>query len=353
MVFIREGLQTELWGAMRRLEMIVIRPNNAIRYQPIIEGKRAIEPPIWHIILADYLKAKKVIDLEVMKQYASDPDDEFYVFTTGNNPTAYHNKLPMNPISYKPKWGYLDLNLYRAHDWHAGSEPRSPYGVVYTSISCPFHCKFCFSKDFYPVGYTERPIDDIVSDFKYLGEHGVRHIKIMDELFAFNEKRVLKLCHEIEKLPYSFNMWAYARIDTITPAMLTAMKMAGINWVAYGIESGNEKIRKSITKGKFTNDDVIRTIEITKSIGIKVVGNFIFGFEDDTLETMQETYDLSEKLSCEHVNFYCLVDKNVDQLSIDFMPKPTKYVSAKEVLRFRDEAYCKYFKTEERLVRTV
>lgn len=323
--------------------MQVVRPSNAHKYQDIIEDLRAIEPPIWHIILADYLKADGVIDFEVEDRHL--PKDS-YVMDTGNNPTGFKSVLPMNPIEYKPRWDMIDLNNYRAHDWHAGSEPKSPYGVVYTSVSCPFSCKFCFSKDFYPVGYTKRPIDDVLRDFDYLGSKGVRHIKIMDELFALDKRRVKEICYGIRALCYNFNIWCYSRIDTIDKDTLEVMRSAGIRWVAYGIESGNAGIRLSISKGKFTNEDISRVVQMSKDVGVKVVGNYIFGFEDDTLETMQETYAFAEKLGCEYANFYCLIDKNANQLAEDFLPRATKTLSPQEVLKFRDDAYCRYFKTD-------
>ena len=329
--------------------MKIVRPSNSHKYQEIIEHSRAIEPPIWHIILADYLKADEVIDFEVEDRYV--PKDS-YILDTGNNPTGFKSKLPMNPIEYKPRWEMIDLAKYRAHDWHAGSEPRSPYGVVYTSIACPFKCSFCFSNDFYPVGYTKRPVDDVIEDFRYLGSKGVRHIKIMDELFALDKNRVKEICGRIADLGYDFNIWCYARIDTTKKDMLVDMKRAGINWVAYGIESGNQGIRESISKGRFSNDDIENVVKMTRDAGIKVGGNFIFGFENDTMETMKETYDFAEKLRCEYANFYCLIDKDANQLSEGFIPKATRTLSPQEVLKFRDDAYCKYYKTDVRLRRT-
>jgi radical SAM superfamily enzyme YgiQ (UPF0313 family) len=134
--------------------------------------------------------------------------------------------------------------------------------------------------------------------------------------------------------------------------MLKNMKSAGINWICYGIESGNETIRKEIGKGQFSNHDVRNVVKMTKDAGVKVLGNFMFGFENDTMETMQDTLDFAEELDCEHINFYCLTDKNVNQLSKDFLPKPTKTLTAREVLNFRDEAY-EYMTGEPKLEREI
>lgn len=44
-----------------------------------------------------------------------------------------------------PAWDLLPMRQYRAHNWHCldGRYPREPYGVIYTSLGCPFSCSFC------------------------------------------------------------------------------------------------------------------------------------------------------------------------------------------------------------------
>ena len=96
----------------------------------------------------------------------------------------------------------------------------------------------------------------------------------------------------------------------------------------------------------------------------------MFGFWDDTLSTMQETLDLAIELNTEYINFYCVVAypntalyKQLQELGVslptdftqyaqtyeDFKPLPTKHVTAKEVLRFRDAAFNTYFTNENYL----
>jgi anaerobic magnesium-protoporphyrin IX monomethyl ester cyclase len=49
------------------------------------------------------------------------------------------NDLPM------PAWDLLPMDKYRAHNWHCFGHinDRTPYGVIYTSLGCPFNCSFC------------------------------------------------------------------------------------------------------------------------------------------------------------------------------------------------------------------
>jgi len=142
------------------------------------------------------------------------------------------------------------------------------------------------------------------------------------------------------------------------------MEQAGINWLAYGIESGNKRVRDSVAKGKFEQDAIRKAIKMTHDAGIYVIGNFMFGLSEDNLETMQETLNIAKELNCEYANFYTTMaypgsqlykealEKRIklpdnwlgySQLSKETLPLSTKYLSSAEVLRFRDRAFQEYY----------
>ena len=148
------------------------------------------------------------------------------------------------------------------------------------------------------------------------------------------------------------------------------MKQAGINWIAYGIESGSKVVRDGVHKGKFTQEAIMRAIEMTKKAGIYIIGNYMFGLPDDDLVTMRTTLDLAKELNCEYANFYSTMaypgsqlyeeslTKGIEmpdnwlgfsQLSKESFPLPTKYISNVEVLRFRDNAFQEYFSNPQYL----
>jgi radical SAM superfamily enzyme YgiQ (UPF0313 family) len=141
------------------------------------------------------------------------------------------------------------------------------------------------------------------------------------------------------------------------------MKKAGINWLALGIESANSGVRDGASK-QMRIKDIKNVVKDIQDAGIRVIGNFIFGLPDDTLETMEETLDMAIELNCEFANFYCAMAypgsklykiakkerwplpkewHGFSQHSYEMLPLPTKHVSAKEVLKFRDEAFHRFF----------
>jgi hypothetical protein len=95
-----------------------------------------------------------------------------------------------------------------------------------------------------------------------------------------------------------------------------------------------------------------------------VIGNYIFGLPEDDLGTMRATLDLALDLKCEFANFYSAmaypgsplyalaVRRGVplprswtgySQHSRDCLPLPTKFLPAREVLRFRDAAFLRHY----------
>lgn len=268
-------------------------------------------------------------------------------------------------------WDLLPMEKYKAHNWHClDGSPRQPYGVIYTSLGCPFHCSYCNIHALYnnQLSLRYRKPEAVVQEIDILvNKYKIRNIKIADEMFGLNQSRVSHLCDLIIERKYDLNMWAYARVDTIDEGMLAKMKQAGINWLGYGIESASTMVRWGVDK-KFHQAQIFKAIEMTHNAGIHINGNFIFGLPDDGLETMRETLNMAKELNLEYVNFYVaipypgsqLYDKapkeslpkswrGYSQYSKDTLPLPTKYLTSKEIVEFRDKAFIEYFTNPEYL----
>jgi radical SAM superfamily enzyme YgiQ (UPF0313 family) len=269
-------------------------------------------------------------------------------------------------------WDLLPMDKYRAHNWHCFQEPgqkRQPYAVIYTSLGCPFRCHFCcINAMFGGPGIRHRSPEKVVAEIDMLvNNYGVKNIKIIDEMFVLNEKHVLKICDLIIERGYKLNIWAYARVNTVNERLLGRLKQAGITWLAYGIESGNDKVLKSVAKG-ITVEKTKQVIKLTRDMGINVIGNYILGLPEDDLQSMQDTMELATELNCEFINVYNataypgsrLYEQAVKQewklpetwaayspYSYEYLALPTKYLSGVESLRFRDEAYVKYYSNEK------
>jgi len=274
-------------------------------------------------------------------------------------------------------WDLLPMTRYRAHNWHCfGGIEREPYAAIYTTLGCPYHCSFCCIQAPFKSGEKALGLRENVNSYRFwpplkvieqidllVHKYGVRNIKFADEMFVLHPRHVIGLCDLLIERNYNLNIWAYARVDTVKDEMLDKLKRAGFNWLAFGIEAANEAVLTDVDK-RYRVDQVYEAVEKVKSAGIHIIGNYIFGLPEDTIETMQQTLDLARDLNCEFANFYCAMAypgsplyqqalKNQWQLpltwsgysqhAVDTLPLPTRHVSAGDVLRFRDDAFHHYF----------
>jgi anaerobic magnesium-protoporphyrin IX monomethyl ester cyclase len=266
-----------------------------------------------------------------------------------------------------PAWDLLPMEKYRAHNWHCFDhiDERQPYAILYTSLGCPFNCTFCcinalFGK--HRIRY--RSADKVIEELDFLvNTYGIKNIKIIDEMFALNEKRIVSLCDRIIEKGYDLNMWAYARVNTVSKKMLAKMKTAGINWVAYGFESGNQRVIESVTKG-YQMEQVGKVVEMTYDMDMHICANFIFGLPEDDYDSMNDTLKLMLDINAEWANIYCAMAypgsrlyeialekgwqlpaswEGYSQYAYEALPLPTNYLNGGQVLSFRDYAFQTYY----------
>jgi len=289
----------------------------------------------------------------------------------GNPEIVLENTLDDIPL---PAWDLLPMERYRAHNWHRFGETKDTpkgYGVIATSLGCPFNCTYCAIYSLFGAHKLRfRSVDSVIEEIDNLvTKYHVHYIKILDENFVLNRKYVEELCDRIIERNYDLNMWAYARVDTVDKDILQKLRKANVRWLCLGIESADERLMDGVNKGQYNNERIKSVVSMIKAADINIIGNFMFGLPDDTMQSMQATLSLARELNCEWVNMYSTMAfpgsqlywdsvKNggkdlpeswlgYSELSYEAHPMPTRYLSSKEVLAFRDYAFEAFFDGNE------
>lgn len=172
---------------------------------------------------------------------------------------------------------------------------RLPAASIMTSRGCPYNCTFCDNRIFgtkvrhFSADYSTRMIDYLINNF------GIKDIMILDDNFLLNNKKLFSICNYLIDKKINLTWYCMGHANTMTKEKLMKIKEAGCWFIELGIESGNDNILRNIKKNT-TKEEIAKAVKLAKQAGLKVKGNFIFGFPGDTIKTLKESTNFALKI---------------------------------------------------------
>lgn len=144
---------------------------------------------------------------------------------------------------------------------------------------CGANCEFCTVKGKARYSSPQRFIEGIS---KILETTPVRQFFIVDDLFGQDRNETLRLCRLIkeyrERIGKRLDFCVQIRLDKANDTeLLEAMKNAGINTVAIGIESPINEELKAMNKG-LKPEKMLELSKVFHKFGFFIHGMFIFGY---------------------------------------------------------------------------
>ncbi len=168
--------------------------------------------------------------------------------------------------------------------------------TIITSRGCPNKCVFC-RLNFQQT--VSRSAENILIELEAICALGIEEIEFYDDTFTRSKQRVKDLCHGIIERNLKISWAIRDRVKNADPELLELMKRAGCTRIHYGVESGSEKILKSINKN-ITVDEVKRAIAMAKKYKYELLTFFMIGNLDETIEDVQMTFDLAKELNTDY-----------------------------------------------------
>lgn len=173
--------------------------------------------------------------------------------------------------------------------YHIISPLMNPYALVYTGEGCPYGCTYCTVAN---TKYNGKSVDKILEELRYLKKIAkIRYVWFYDEVFTINRNRSIDLFNEMIRENLKIKWFCDTRADLVDQELLELMRKAGCIGIAYGIESGSQKILDTMNKG-ITIKQIKQSLKLTRKINIPYQMNLILGYPGETLETLQETEKL-------------------------------------------------------------
>ena len=208
---------------------------------------------------------------------------------------AYHSYQPV-VLDEIPAMPYELLNGFRPRIAYGKHQPFMP---ILTARGCPFQCSFC-SNVIFGKKYRARSVEDVTAEIETLHyQHGVKEIKIYDDVFTMDKSRAVEIsCRINNRVAWS----CMTRVNLVDEYILKVMKRNGCYSIAYGLESGDADILTSISKNT-TLEQAQQAVRYSKEAGLKVIGYFMLGAPGETLETINKTVDFAIALWLDHAQF--------------------------------------------------
>ncbi len=208
-------------------------------------------------------------------------EDGHVVATPAHPPIA-------NLDTLTPDWSLLDWSKYI----------YIPLGVRLAvpnfARGCPFTCRFCSQWKFWRRYRTRSPkafVDEIET---LVRDHGVGFFILADEEPTINKKKFIALCNELIERNLPVQWGINTRVTDILrdEAELPLYRKAGMVHVSLGTEAASQMNLDRFRK-ETTIEQNKKAIQLLKRNGIVAEAQFIMGMENETPETIEETFRLT------------------------------------------------------------
>lgn len=173
-----------------------------------------------------------------------------------------------------------------------------------THRGCIGKCTFCLVPRLFGNSVRSRPLEEILDEAKALRDSGVSRVAISGgtaSLYGYdgkrvNEKAFVSLLRGLCQIFGQHNVTAAdLRVDMVTPKILESLKRFTCGDIAFGIESGSERMLRSLCKG-FSKDQVYEAVRMSNEAGLRVTGSFMTGIPSEEESDYDATRNLVRSL---------------------------------------------------------
>ena len=201
--------------------------------------------------------------------------------------------LDLNELPF-PARHLVDVTRYQ----HIIKEGRQ-FFTIQATRGCPAACTFC---DIRKTKFRERSPENVVAEIEQLIEMGLDDLFFVDDTITINKKFVMRLSELIVERGLKFHFKISARVDTVTPELLAALKRAGCYRIHFGIESATERHLSYLEKGQ-NREKIERACRWTREAGIGFFAYMMIGIPHETRAEMMQTVDFTKRLKPDYAQF--------------------------------------------------
>jgi anaerobic magnesium-protoporphyrin IX monomethyl ester cyclase len=171
------------------------------------------------------------------------------------------------------------------------------------SRGCPFSCGYCINSrlnSLYGAAGLKtrlRSVDNVLAEISEVrGKfRNVRLVGFHDDIFGQDREWLAEFC---EKYPSAVGLpfWCNTRVGVIRKSEMKMMRKAGLKRLHMGVEAGKDELRRRILNRNITDEQIVETFGMARSLGIKTVAFNMIGIPGETEESMIQTVELNRRI---------------------------------------------------------
>jgi radical SAM superfamily enzyme YgiQ (UPF0313 family) len=213
------------------------------------------------------------------------------------------------------------------------------FGAIQTTRGCPLNCSFCSVTAFNGAHYRQRPIPDVVREFRSVPEKNV--LVVDDNLIGTRPEHIARAKDLFRAMAQANLRKEWAAQATINFAddeeLLALAAKAGCMGVFIGFETPTPEGLRELGK-KFNllkGRDFRASVRRIQRHGILVVGSFIIGLDIDKLRIGKRIADVASQYGVDNLNVLFLTPlpgtrlwdqmKSDGRIALDTFPEDWKY----------------------------
>jgi radical SAM superfamily enzyme YgiQ (UPF0313 family) len=188
----------------------------------------------------------------------------------------------------------LDRSIFRGKKY-------PPVELVQYGRGCRFACDFCSIRTFYQDNIRARSPQSVVDELKQLS---TRKLIFFVDDNLFNSRKALDALLEAIR-PLKLRWSCQISIDVARDEqLLDRMAEAGCVFVLVGFESLSEaNLRQMGKRWNRVSGDYLSVVKKFHRRGMAVYGTFVFGYDEDTQETIRQSLEFAMEAKLEIANF--------------------------------------------------
>ncbi len=198
----------------------------------------------------------------------------------------------------KPDWGILQWDSY------IYIPMNTRVAIPNFARGCPFTCTFCSQWKFWRDYRIRDPIKVVDEIEDLVKNHKIGFFILADEEPTIHRKKFIAFCEELIKRDLGVLWGINTRVTDILrdEKLLPMFRQAGLIHVSLGTEAAAQ-----LKLERFNKETTIaqnkKAIQLLREAGIVTEAQFIVGLENETAETLEETYRMARDWNPDMANW--------------------------------------------------